>query len=173
MARRTSWWQWPAIRQPGPATRASGRDRRRESGRRPATCKVDAALRRHAAGHVLRQEDDFGIAAHSPEFPCASCRRGCDCRSRRWFASTTICPLASPVLGSKTTLPLFSLKVPCTVCSTSPSVQSILVCAGSSVICTCCADGGNANKEELARQPAQPNQLPPIQDCFVSCTCPC
>src|SRR5271157_789944 len=65
--------------------------------------------------------------------------------SRSWLplsplvASTTISPEASPDLGSNLTAPLLSLKVPCTVCIVAPSVHSILLCAGSSVTCICCA----------------------------------
>src|SRR5271166_3851258 len=65
--------------------------------------------------------------------------------SRSWLplsplvASTAISPAASPDLGSNLTAPLLSLNVPWTECIVAPSVHSILVCAGSSVTCTCCA----------------------------------
>jgi hypothetical protein len=59
-------------------------------------------------------------------------------------ASATIIPLAAPLAGSKWIVPLFNRKVPWTVCRDALSVNSILVCAGSSSTVTCCASSLSA-----------------------------
>src|SRR5271165_4062925 len=83
-------------------------------------------------------------------------------------ASTIISPPALPVCGSKCTVPLFKLNVPCTVCSVLSTFQCTCDCPGSTrnttsevAACAACGNGGAAAADRNTAKPNTPSpQIP-------------
>ena len=65
-------------------------------------------------------------------------------------ASMINSPVALPVARSMCISPRFILNVPCTVCNTSPRVNSTRVCPGSSCSTISCASAGSAFQTKIS-----------------------